>query len=170
MARTFKGKQRFQFRITLVEPAEEPPQKPWIGTNRWKHKALYNIKMYLSIQADKASNRVGWNWRKYYSVRGYGAPGALEFVCPFSGMRAKTIQQEEAMAYRRYWSECASKSREIVKWLEDTPPQKYSRELNHYLLRLVIFIPNIRERRKYQKKNPYQQVGQWQELQNTTRN
>lgn len=169
VARTLKGRKRFQFRITLLDQSSEPLRKPWVGTNRWKHKAMYNIKMYLSIQAEKASNRVAWNWRKYYGVRGYGAPNTLEFMCPFSGMAAKTIRQEEAVIFRKYWANCATKSREIVRWLDSVPPQKYSRELNHYLLRLVIFIPNIREREKYQKRNPYKQVGQWQELQSTTK-
>jgi hypothetical protein len=114
MARTVKGKVRFPFRITLVPPDRPAPKQPWIGSHQWKHRAFYNIKMKLSIQIEKASNRAKWKWYKFYSVRGYGAPGRLEFICPYSGMTAKTLHQDEAACARRYWASCAKKSKEIL--------------------------------------------------------
>lgn len=162
MARTAKGKARFPFRIVLV-PFDTPTAKPpWIGSHRWKYRAVYNMKMKFSIQAEKASNRVKWQWYKFYSVRGYGAPGRLEFICPYSGMIAKTIDQDEAASARKYWDSCAQKSKEILEWLHTLHPERYSPELNSYLLRLIVVPYNIREIETYQRKNPFVMPRPWQ--------
>lgn len=164
MARTFKGRERFQFRIVIVPPDEPKKKNPWAGTHRWKHKAIYNIKMKLSIQIDKASLKVKYSWYKFYSVRGYGAPGRLEFICPYSGMVASTIKPEEAASYRRYWSVCAAKSREILSWLDSLDPAMYSRSLHTYLLRCIITSYNIRESTEYHRRHPFKEPKPWQEL------
>jgi myo-inositol catabolism protein IolC len=122
------------------------------------------MKMKLSIQVEKASNRAKWKWYKFYFVRGYGAPGRLEFVCPYSGMIAKTIEQEEAASVRRYWSSCARKSQEILDWLESIDPHRYTTELNAYLLRTIVTVYSIREIEKYQQQNPFEQPRPWQEV------
>jgi hypothetical protein len=164
MARTVKGKTRFPFKITLVPVDRPQPKPPWIGTHQWKHRAIYNIKMKLSIQVEKASNRAGWCWYKFYSVRGYGAPGRLEFLCPYSGMVAKTIYQEEAASFRRYWSNCAKKSQEILDWLETIDPSTYTVQLNVFLLRAIVVTYGIREIKNYEQSNPFQRAKPWQEL------
>lgn len=164
MARTTKGQKRFQFKITIVPVSKSAPRRPWVGTHRWKHRALYNIKMKLSIQIEKASNRAKYKWYKFYSVSRYGAPGRLEFICPYSGMVAKTIKPEEAASLRRYWSLCASKSREVLNWLESIDPASYSARLHTYLLRIIVIGYNIREINKYRKRHPFQEAKPWQEL------
>jgi hypothetical protein len=171
MARTFRGKTRFKYRITLVPKSElSQPKAHDADTQRWKCKAIYNVKMRLTIQAEKASRRAKWNWYQFYSVRGYGAPSTKEFVCPYSGMIAKTIGQQEAVSIRRYWATCASKTREVIEWLELLPPHQYTRELNHFLLRLI-FIPACqREIQEYIAKNPFNKLKPWQELLSTTSN
>lgn len=162
VARTVKGRTRFPFKITIVPVGKPPPRGPWVGTHRWKYRAIYNIKMKLSIQIEKASNRANYTWYKFYSVRGYGAPGRLEFVCPYSGMIAKTVEMEEAASVRRYWSLCAAKSREILDWLNSIDPARYSAPLNTYLLRTIVITYNIREIEKYQRLNPFQEPRPWQ--------
>lgn len=172
MPRTVKGKKRFPYRILLIPEDNRPPvpvsKRARHGTALWKYRAIYNVKMLLTIQIEKASRRAKWKWYQYYSVRGYGAPGVSEFVCPFSGMIAKTINQEEAASVRKYWVECAGKSREILEWLELLDPQLYTRELNHFLLRLVFLRPNQREREGYIAVNPFQKPKPWRELSTTT--
>lgn len=164
MARTVKDKKRFPFKIAIV-PVEESSQKaPWIGTHRWKHKAMYNIKMKLSIQIEKASIRAKYKWYKFYFVRGYGAPGRLEFICPYSGMVASTISQEEAASLRRYWSICASKSKQILDWLDNLDVARYSAKLHTYLLRTIVISYNIREINEYKKLHPEIEAKPWQNL------
>ena len=58
--------------------------------------------MKLEIQIEKASNKAKYTWFKFYAVRGYGAPGVCEFICPYSGMIAKTVNPEQAASLRRY--------------------------------------------------------------------
>lgn len=155
VARTVKGRDKFPFRITIV-PVDRPvPRPPWVGTSQWRDRAIYNIKMKLSIQVKKASIRAGEKWYKFYSVRGYGAPGRLEFICPYSGMTAKTINQEEAASVRRYWSVCAKKTQEVLDWLNDLDPKRYTADLNTFLLRLIVITYGMREIEEYQKSNPY---------------
>ena len=120
--------------------------------------------MKLSIQIEKASNRAKWKWYKFYSVRGYGAPGRLEFICPYSGMTAKTLHQDEAACARRYWASCAKKSKEILEWLNTLRPERYSAELNSYLLRLIVITYGIREIETYQRRNPFAKPKPWQRL------
>lgn len=162
MARTVKGKTRFPFRITLVPPDRPDPKPPWIGSHQWKYRAIYNIKMKLSIQIEKASNRAKWKWYKFYSVRGYGAPGRLEFICPYSGMIAKTIRQDEAASVRKYWASCAKKSKQILDWLGGLHPERYSPGLNSYLLRLIVVSYGTREIEAYQRENPFINPKPWQ--------
>lgn len=164
MARTVKGRSRFPFKVVLVPRDRPAPRPPWIGTNRWKHRAVYNMKMKLFIQIEKASNRANWQWYRFYSVRGYGAPGRLEFICPYSGMVAKTIQQEEASRLRRYWANCARKSQEILDWLESINTDSYTVELNSYLLRIIVVVYNIREIKNYEQKKPFIELKPWQEV------
>lgn len=164
MARTVKGRKRFPFRITIVPVEDAAPKKPWIGTHRWKHRAIYNMKMKLSIQIEKASAKAKYKWYKFYSVRGYGAPGRLEFVCPYSGMIASTVFPEEAASLRKYWSVCAVKSKEILDWLSSLDPARYSAKLNTYLLRTIVVPYNIREIEQYRKKYPFQEAKPWQKL------
>lgn len=161
MARTRKGVDRFAFRITLVPEDRPRPKPPWIGTHQWKHRAIYSIKMKFTIQVQKAANRAAWKWYKFYSVVGYGAPGRLEFICPYSGMVGKMIQQEEAMAFRRYWARCAEKSSEILEWLNSIQVHSYSSNLHRYLLRLIVIEYNIREMEEYTKANPFNKTKQW---------
>ena len=164
VARTTKGKTRFPFKITLVPLDQPAPKAPWVGTHRWKHRAIYNIKMKLEIQIEKASNRAGYNWFKLYAVRGYGAPGASEFICPYSGMVARTVEPEQAASLRRYWAQCARKSREILDWLNLLDPARYSAALNSYLLRTIVITYNIREIKKYRAQHCFEAPRPWQEL------
>lgn len=164
LARTVKGRERFPFKITIVSPDQPAPREPWIGTHRWKHRAIYNMKMKLSIQIEKASNKSRYQWYKLYSVRGYGAPGNSEFICPYSGMVAKTVDPEEAVSLRKYWACCARKSKEILDWLDQLDPARYSADLNSYLLRVIVATGNIREITKYQKHHPFQEAKSWQKL------
>jgi hypothetical protein len=164
VARTTKGKTRFPFKIILVPPDQPTPKPPWIGSHRWKHRAIYNIKMKLAIQIEKASNRAKHNWIKLYSVRGYGAPGVCEFICPYSGMIARTIEPEQAASLRRYWAQCAKKSCEILDWLSLLDPARYSADLNSYLLRTIVITYNIREIKKYQAQHSFEASKPWQKL------
>jgi hypothetical protein len=118
--------------------------------------------MKLSIQIEKASNRAKWKWYKFYSVRGYGAPGRLEFICPYSGMIAKTIRQDEAASVRKYWASCAKKSKQILDWLGGLHPERYSPGLNSYLLRLIVVSYGTREIETYQRENPFINPKPWQ--------
>jgi hypothetical protein len=126
--------------------------------------------MMLSIQIHKASRRAKWKWYQFYSVRGYGASGRLEFICPYSGMIASTVQQEEAVSVRKYWASCAAKSRQILDWLESLPPQRYTKELNHYLLRLIVIQFQQREMDEWTAANPFQKPKLWREQQSITKN
>lgn len=162
--RTVKGKTRFPFRIILVPPDQPAPKAPWIGTHRWKHRAIYNIKMKLEVQIEKASNRAKYSWFKLYAVRGYGAPGVCEFICPYSGMVAKTVEPEQAASLRKYWAQCAKKSREILDWLSLLDPARYSADLNSYLLRTIVITYNIREVKKYQAQHSFEAPKPWQNL------
>jgi len=164
VARTVKGKKRFPFKITIVPPDQPAPKSPWIGTHHWKHRAIYNIKMKLSIQIKKASSRAKYKWYKLYCVRGYGAPGVSEFICPYSGMVAKTVAPQEAASLRRYWSLCAKKSKEMLDWLNLLDPAKYSTGLNSYLLRTIVATYNIKEIKEYQERYPFKEAKPWQEL------
>ena len=164
VARTTKGRTRFPFKIILVPPDRPAPKAPWAGTHKWKHRAIYNIKMELAIQVEKASNRAKYDWFKFYSVRGYGAPGIAEFICPYSGMIAKTIKPEEAASMRKYWVGCAKKSREMLNWLSSLDPARYSTGLNSYLLRTIVTTYNIREIEEYQAKYPFESAKPWQKL------
>ena len=164
VSRTTKGRTRFPFKITLVPLDQPAPKAPWIGTHRWKHRAIYNIKMKLEIQIEKASNKTKYTWFKFYAVRGYGAPGVCEFICPYSGMIAKTVNPEQAASLRRYWAQCAKKSREILDWLSRLDPARYSAELNSYLLRTIVITYNIREINKYRSQHLFEETRPWQEL------
>jgi hypothetical protein len=168
LARTFKGKTRFPYRILIVPKDQPAKPKPYVGTQQWKYRALYNIKMMLSIQIHKASRRAKWKWYQFYAVRGYGAPGGLEFVCPVSGMIATPIRQEQAVSPRKYWASCAAKSKLILKWLDSFPPQRYTKELNHYLLRLIVITYGQREIDEYTELNPFTKPKLWQEQFSTT--
>lgn len=170
MARTVKGKTRFPYKIVLVPREQVAEKRPHVGTQRWKYRAIYNIKMMLSIQAHKASRRVKWKWYQFYSVRGYAAPGRLEFICPYSGMIATRVEQEQVASVRKYWADCAAKSRQILAWLEQLPPQRYTRELNHYLLRLIVVPYQQREIDEWTENNPFQKPKLWREQQSTTSN
>lgn len=164
MARTIKGRERFAFRITIVPPDQPKPRPPWIGTHRWKYRAVYIIKMKLTLQIEKASLKARRKWNTHYSVRGYGAPGRLEFICPYSGMVAKTVQQEEAVSVRRYWVNCAAKSKEILEWINQLDPERYSRRLHTYLLRTIVTTYGMRELEAYERRNPFQKPKPWQKL------
>jgi hypothetical protein len=120
--------------------------------------------MKLAIQVEKASNRAKYDWFKFYAVRGYGAPDMTEFICPYSGMIAKTVKPEEAASVRRYWVGCAKKSREILNWLSSLDPARYSTGLNSYLLRAIVTTYNIREIEEYQAKHPFESTKPWQKL------
>lgn len=122
------------------------------------------MKMKLSIQIEKASAKARYKWYKLYSVRGYGAPGRLEFICPYSGMVGNIVEPEEAASLRRYWDVCAKKSCEILEWLETLDPARYSADLNSYLLRIIVVPYNIREIEKYRKTHPFQEARPWQDL------
>lgn len=163
LARTVKGKTRFPFRIVLV-PKDQPVKRKVRKIEEWRHRAMYNIKILLMIQISRSSNRVKQKWQCFYSVSGYGAPGAREFICPYSSMIAKTIKQDEAMSFRKYWANCLSKSKEILQWLDTIHVSLYSKELNHYLLRLIVIVPNQKELERYKKTYPFQGVKAWQEL------
>lgn len=169
MARTVKGKTRFPYKIVLVPREQAAKKRLHVGTQKWKYRAIYNIRMMLSIQIQKASRRAKWKWYQFYSVRGYGAPGRLEFICPYSGMIASTVQQEEAASVRKYWASCAAKSRRILDWLEALPPQRYTKELNHYLLRLIVIQFQQREMDEWTATNPFQKPKLWREEQSTTK-
>jgi len=172
VARTIKGRTRFPYRIVLV-PKEGPPvpsKKYEIGTQRWKHRAMYNVKMRLTIQAEAASRRTRWKWYQFYSVRGYGASSTCEFVCPYSGMIAKTINQEEAASIRKYWVTCAAKTREVLEWLELLPIHQYTRELNHFLLRMILIPAGQRQLEEYMNAHPFNETKPWRELSSTTSN
>jgi hypothetical protein len=164
VSRTVQGKTRFPFKITLVPLDRPAPKTPWVGTHRWKYRAIYNIKMKLEIQIEKASNKANYDWFKFYAVRGYGAPGVCEFICPYSGMIAKTIEPEQAASLRRYWAQCAKKSGELLDWLSHLDPARYSAGLNSYLLRAIVITYNIREVKKYQAQYPFEASRSWQEL------
>lgn len=164
VARTVKGRDRFQFRIILVPPDHSTAASSWVGSCRWKHRAIHLMKMYLSIQAKKALSKANHKWYKFYWVYGYGAPLSGEFICPYSGMVAKTINQREAMYIRRYWVECSRKTSEVLEWINKLDPQKYTAELNHYLRRMIILPPNMRELMEYEAANPFKKPRQWQEL------
>lgn len=169
VARTIKGRTRFPYRILLV-PKGSPvrPIAPKLETQHWRHKAIYNVKMRLAIQAAAASRRAKWKWYQFYSVRGYGAPSTGEFICPYSGMIAKTIHQDEAASIRRYWALCASKTRQVIEWLELLLPDQYTKELNHFLLRLIIIPAGQRQLEEYMTANPFNKPKPWQELSSTT--
>jgi hypothetical protein len=156
--------------VLVPKTGPERPKSPSLGTQRWKHRAIYNVKMRLTIQAEAASKRVKWKWYQFYSVRGYGAPSAGEFVCPYSGMIAKTIKQEEAVSVRRYWANCASTTRELIEWLELLPVHEYTRELNHYLLRMIVIPAGQRQIEEYTKAHPLNEVKPWRELSSITSN
>lgn len=79
-------------------------------------------------------------------------------------MIAKTINQEEAACFRRYWSVCSKKTAEILNWLNTINVSSYSKELNHYLIRLIVVKFSIREQKTYQKIYPFTQGKQWVEL------
>ena len=158
VGRTTKGKSRFPFKITLVPDDQPAPKAPWIGTYKWKCQAIYSTKMKLAIQIEKASNRAKNEWFKFYAVRGYGAPGICEFICPYSGMVAKTISPVEAASLRKYWAKCADKSREILSWLDSLDPARYSVELNSYISKIIVITYNIREIKKYRSQYPITRV------------
>lgn len=79
-------------------------------------------------------------------------------------MVAKTICQQEAIYVRRYWALCAEKSQEVLDWLCQLDPARYSAQLHSYLLRTIIISYNAREIDKYEQSNPFQQAKPWQEL------
>lgn len=156
MARTTKGKTRFPFRIVIVPPDKPSPKSPWLGTQRWKHRALYIIRMRLCIQLKKAAARARQNWFKFYWVYGYGAPGKHEFICWNSGMIGKAVKPEESYMFNCYWAACAQKTEEILSWLDSVPIQSYSVELNSYLSRLIVVSYGAREVEEYTTANPYE--------------
>lgn len=122
------------------------------------------MKMYFYYQVRRAERRARYKWYKFYAVSRYGAPGRLEFICPETGMVAKTIEQDEAASYRRYWRICATKSAEILQWLNSIDEERYNNEVHSRLIRLLITGPPImREATVYQEEHPFVPAKQWQE-------
>lgn len=155
MARTRSGKERFPFRIVIVPADTSPPVAPWLGTHKWKHRAIYNIRMKLHIQLKKASIRASQGWHKFYWVYGYGAPMKNEFICSHSGMVGKAILPDEVALFNDYWNTCAKKTKEVLNWLDSVPVERFSASLNSYLLRLVVVRYGEREMKEYEELNPY---------------
>lgn len=123
------------------------------------------MKMYFYYQIKRAERKARQKWYIFYSVDRYGAPGRLEFICPNTGMVAKTINQEEAVTYRVYWRKCANKSREILGWLSSIDESCYTAEVHSYLSRLLIVgPPMMREVAIYEKEHPFVSGKPWQEL------
>lgn len=164
MARKRKDATAFAFKITLLpRHVIKEQKKPWIGTNQWRHRAIHSIRMKFWYQVGKAKRRSEFVWYKFYTVTRYGAPGRLEFICPESGMVAKTIQQQEAISHRRYWAECARKSQQIVEWLDHLDPNRYNPGIHSYLLSLlVVKDPKLREVKVYEESRPFTPRKPWQ--------
>jgi len=164
VARKRPGAKSFPYKITLISRERvKQEKKPWIGTNQWRHRALHTIRMKFWFQLEKAKRRAAFIWYKFYTVRGYGAPGRLEFICPVSGMVAKTIQQQEAISHRKYWIDCARKSQEILLWLDGVEVNRYNAKTHSFLLSLlVVKDPILREVKAYEKKTPFIASRPWQ--------
>lgn len=164
MARKKPGAEFFPFKITLLSRETAQTEKPrWVGANQWRHLAIYSIRMKFWYQARKAKLRSQYKWYKYYTVTRYGAPGRLEFICPESGMVAKTIHQDDALLHRIYWTECAKKSQEIVQWLDSIDHNRYTSAVHSYLLSLLIVKPPIlREVAAYEAVRPFKKPKPWQ--------
>lgn len=165
MGRRRVGAKTFPFRIAIVPGGQfRPVRLPVINTSAWKAKAHHSIRMRFWYQAKKAQIRARFKWYKFYSVNGYGSPGRLEFICPESGMVAKTVNQLEAASFRKYWIDCYKKSIEIVRWLDSIDISDYNFDLHSYLIKLLIVKnPILREVRVYNSRYPFKPARQWQE-------
>jgi hypothetical protein len=129
---------------------------PWVGSGRWKRRAIYLTRMKFYFQAKKALIRSRFCWYKFYAVRGYGAPGSLEFICPYTGMTAKTIEQDQAASIQVYWLKCHKRSIEVVDWLDSIDESRYNSIINSFLLRLIVTDPPIlSEVTRYERLYPF---------------
>ena len=151
------GKRRFPYKITILE-APNPLEPVRVirrrGSDRWRARALHNIKMALWIQVAKATHRSSNGWMSFAVVTGYGAPAVGEFLCPYSYMVARPAKKSEAIFFRRYWVICARKSQEVLDWLNLIDPSTYSQTLHRFLKKLIVIDYNQREISLYESKNP----------------
>jgi hypothetical protein len=147
MARKFKDSKPYPFKINLFdsETYEEAYKKRKQSKMRMIHESDHwrklrheDIIMYFTLQIFRLRRQISRPWYCYYIVQGYGAPGRGEFLCWQTAMRAKTIQREEAVAFRKYYSLCIVKSQEILLWLIKLPAIEYTQALHYYLLRFII--------------------------------
>lgn len=163
MPRKYRNASRFQFKIVVKPRNAAPEAKPWIGTGQWKHRAIYLTRMRFWCQAKKALIRSRFSWYKFYAVFGYEAPSEIEFICPYTGMVATTVLQCEAASFRKYWLDCYSKSVEIINWLDTLDKGRYTKELNSYLLQLIVVKPPIlSERKRYESEFQFKETKPWQ--------
>jgi hypothetical protein len=108
-------------------------------SDRWRAIRHEDAIMFFVFQILRLKQQIKRPWYCYYKVTGYGAPGHKEFLCPFTFMRARTIEESQAVAYRMWYARCIEKSRLILNWLLHLEPTEYTEDLHHYLLRLLIF-------------------------------
>lgn len=170
VARKKTNTDTFPYKITLLPRGFQKQEKRRVvGANQWRHRAIHSIRMKFWYQEQKARRRAQSAWYKFYSVTRYGAPGRLEFICPFTGMVAKTIQQEEAISHRKYWIDCASTSADILKWLDEVDPNRYTSGVHSYLLSLLVVRPPIlREVAAYENLHPFTPKKPWQTTRGTS--
>ena len=169
MPRKYKGEKYFPFKITVVPRKPFKTKKPWIGTNQWRRRAIHTARMLFWYQAKKALIKAEQSWYKFYVGDRYGAPGRLEFICPIYGLAVTTITQEEAVSFRKYWSDCAKTSSLVVEWLDRVDSNKYTKEIHSFLYTLLITKPPImREVKNYQKLFPFKTVKPWQQTEGTS--
>jgi len=58
----------------------------------------------------------------------------------------------------------------VVEWLELLPPHQYTRELNHFLLKLILIPSGQRQLEEYMAAHPFDDPKPWRELSSTTSN
>jgi len=131
---------------------EEKPKETYFGTARWRGRALFRMKMLLYFQIVKSRIRLSQQWWTYSCSFRYGAPGRLERIDAESGLAVSCIQQNEAIACRRYWFNCLEKSEEIFCWLCQINEDDYSPWLHFFLLRLIVTpVPKLSEQTRYEE-------------------
>jgi len=108
-------------------------------SDRWRAIRHEDAIMFFTFQILRLKQQIKRPWYCYYKVTGYGAPGRKEFLCPFTFMRATTINESQASVYRSWYARCIEKSRMILIWLIKLSPTEYTEDLHHYLLRLLVF-------------------------------
>jgi hypothetical protein len=148
MPRKRNPKAPFAYEITIYDretyEAEQRRRRASKGglihqSDRWRAIRHEDAIMFFTFQILRLKQQIRRPWYCYYKVTGYGAPGHKEFLCPFTFMKATTIQESQAKMYRQWYACCIEKSRMILKWLIHLPSTEYTQDLHHYLLRLLIF-------------------------------